>query len=81
MRDAFCSLYSLQKCYLFTILSFCDSDEAVAAFVETSGKLLKELSLNNVRKVPPYSLLPLSLVVGINFPFGVISRVSFIQFL
>lgn len=72
MRDAFCSLYSLQKCcHLFTILSFCDSDEAVAAFVETSGKLLKELSLNNVRKVPPYSLLP----------FGVISRVSFIQFL
>lgn len=27
------------------------SDEAVAAFVETAGSSLKELSLNNVKKV------------------------------
>ena len=30
---------------------WCDSDEAVAAFLETSGECLKELSLNNITKV------------------------------
>ena len=39
-----------------------DSDEAIAAFLEASGELLKELSLNNVKKVP-YCLL--SLLLGI----------------
>ena len=37
--------------YLISRSSSHDSDEAVAAFLETSGKSLKELSLNNVRKV------------------------------
>jgi hypothetical protein len=28
------------------------SDEAIAAYLETSGESLKELSLNNLTKVP-----------------------------
>lgn len=31
--------------------SYASSDEAIAAFVETSGELLQVLSLNNVKKV------------------------------
>lgn len=34
------------------------SDEAVAAFVEMSKENLKELSLNNVRKVCIYLIFP-----------------------
>ncbi|KAI8572994.1 hypothetical protein RHMOL_Rhmol01G0244400 [Rhododendron molle] len=37
-----------------------DSDEAISAFLETSGKSLKELSLNNVRKVGPNTALSLA---------------------
>ncbi|THG17153.1 hypothetical protein TEA_000349 [Camellia sinensis var. sinensis] len=36
------------------------SDEAIAAFLEASGKSLKELSLNNVRKVGPNTALSLA---------------------
>lgn len=36
--------------YLICLISIY-SDEAVAAFVETAGGSLKELSLNNVKKV------------------------------
>ncbi|KAF7154730.1 hypothetical protein RHSIM_Rhsim01G0183000 [Rhododendron simsii] len=36
------------------------NDEAIAAFLETSGKSLKELSLNNVRKVGPNTALSLA---------------------
>ncbi|KAF2304102.1 hypothetical protein GH714_027229 [Hevea brasiliensis] len=35
-------------------------DEAIAAFVETSGELLKELSLNNVKKVGHSTALSLA---------------------
>lgn len=29
----------------------CDSDDAIAAFIETSGESLRELALNHIRKV------------------------------
>lgn len=41
-----------------SILFVLVSDEAVAAFVEISRENLKELSLNNVRRVRIYLLFP-----------------------
>jgi hypothetical protein len=41
-----------------------DSDDAIAAFLETSGEWLKELSLNNVKKVI-YSHISVSLSLSV----------------
>lgn len=46
--------YLANGCRAMKTLNFCRnsfSDEAIAAFLETSGECLKELSLNNIKKV------------------------------
>lgn len=49
---------------IFCLFLHALSDEAIAAFLETSGELLQELSLNNVKKVwnPPVLSENLSLL-------------------
>ncbi|KAK9274219.1 hypothetical protein L1049_019033 [Liquidambar formosana] len=56
-------LYLANGCQSIQTLKFCRndfSDEAIAAFLEVSGKSLKELSLNNISKVGPNTALSLS---------------------
>ncbi|GAB4838037.1 hypothetical protein Ancab_027565 [Ancistrocladus abbreviatus] len=55
--------YLANGCQAIQSLKLCRntfSDEAIAAFLETSGESLRELSLNNVGKVGPHTAISLS---------------------
>ncbi|KAI5445576.1 uncharacterized protein LOC127135754 [Lathyrus oleraceus] len=55
--------YLTNGCHVLHSLKLCRnsfSDEAIAAFVETNGESLKELSLNNVKKVGYHTTLSLA---------------------
>ncbi|XP_004513482.3 DNA repair protein rhp7-like [Cicer arietinum] len=55
--------YLTNSCRALHTLKLCRnpfSDEAIAAFVETNGKSLKELSLNNIKKVGYHTTLSLA---------------------
>ncbi|CAM8898777.1 unnamed protein product [Rhodiola kirilowii] len=55
--------YIANGCRSIQKLKFCRnsfSDEAVASFLEVSGQSLKELSLNHISKVGPYTALALA---------------------
>ncbi|WRX33852.1 hypothetical protein QQP08_026339 [Theobroma cacao] len=55
--------YLANGCQSLQLLKFCRnafSDDAIAAFLETSGEVLKELSLNNVGKVGHNTALSLA---------------------
>ncbi|KAK7328823.1 hypothetical protein VNO77_22947 [Canavalia gladiata] len=55
--------YLTNGCHALHTLKLCRnqfSDEAIAAFVETTGVLLKELSLNNIKKVGYHTTLSLA---------------------
>ncbi|XP_027355420.1 uncharacterized protein LOC113865209 [Abrus precatorius] len=55
--------YLTNGCHALNTLKLCRnsfSDEAIAAFVETTGQSLKELSLNNIKKVGYHTTLSLA---------------------
>ncbi|KAL5768526.1 hypothetical protein ACOSP7_015071 [Xanthoceras sorbifolium] len=59
----FAIVYLANGCRAIQTLKLCRnafSDEAIAAFLETSGESLKELSLNNVKKVADNTALSLA---------------------